>query len=210
MKNKGVLHILIITIALALFSCAGESSDANNDVASTEAFKESDDITSEVFEELEQPNTELTKEQIEAFELRAIQKFEDFTDYLEIISDPNIEDDLLHHSNMLVEELFINDSITNNSMGLIWSYALFNKNKTDSLRSTKQNWPEIAIKTKSIEFINHLTQDSLSEYKGIMKTSYILNGKRMNTKIDVHIVNIDKLFGDKKQTVKEVRLGNIY
>ena len=94
MKNKSILHILIIAIAFALYSCAGEGSSNDNAVSTTESSKMSKGIPTEILTELERPKTELTDEQLKAFELRAIQKFEDFTDYIKLISDPDVDQNL--------------------------------------------------------------------------------------------------------------------
>lgn len=210
MMSKHLSYIIPTLVALILYSCAGESMDKN--VAATESAKIDDDISEEFFSGIEEPNTELTSEQLEAFQLRAIQKFYDLTDYMEIISDPGIEEDLIEHSLNLVEELFINDSITKSSTGIIWNYAFFNSANGDSLSRTPliKQWPQIFIKTKTIEFITPLELDSSNKYSGTMKASFIINGKKATNNIGVHLVEIEKFFGDSSQFITEVRLGNIY
>ncbi len=209
MKNN-FLNIILCCMALVIYACAGDSATENDSVAiPTESAKEESDV---IYTELEEQSTELTSEQKEAFQLRAIQKFHDLTDYLEIISDPAIEEDLVEHSRNLTEELFINDSIAKSSTGLIWLYALFNSENADSLnRHPKINhWPQIFIKTKNIEFITPLEVDSTNKYNGVMKAIFIVNGKKINNNIDVHLIEIEKFFGDSSQFITEVRLGNIY
>ena len=184
MKNNELLHILIISVAVVLFSCAGESRNEDSSNATTESTK----ISNDILVELETPNTKLTNEQLQAFEVRAIQKFQDFTDYVKIISTNDVEKELINHSLNLMHEIFINDSTE-----MPFKFHL----KTN-------------IKIKKIKFSTPLMIDSIGSFNGIMEASLIINGKRAIKKIDIHLVKIEKTFGDNKQYINEVRLGNIY
>ena len=215
MMNSRLIHIALIAFTSLLYSCAGESKDANMMASPTESAKATNDIPQEFFTELEDTSKKLTQEQLEAFELRAIQKFQDFTDYLEIISDKNVDTNLINHSLNLVEELFINDSVTIPSSDNILGYETLDREQA-LLMQYLYDIPnihhplEFNIKTKSIIFSTPLKLDSTRKYNGILEASLIINGKKWNKNIDVHLIEVKKDFGKNSQTIKEVRLGNIY
>jgi hypothetical protein len=208
MKNKLFLNSTII-LALLFFSCAGESKDENISFTETEPKNNIDVGSKEIFTELENPNTEFTSEQLEAFQLRAIQKFQDFTDFIKMISDNKIDKDLREHSIQLSTELFISDSI------LITDSSLINKSESivtliNFLKRIKPRSKPITAKTSLIEFIQPLTKDSSNFYTGVMDAVILIKGKNKNINIDVKVVEIQKEFGDSSQTTMDVRLGNIY
>jgi hypothetical protein len=216
--NNQLLHIIFFLFALVLFSCASENNDKKVSTTPAESTIMKNAVTTEVFTELEEPNAELTSEQLKAFELRAIQKFEDFTDYVAIISNPKVKHDLVNHSLILVQDLFINDSIFLSDSLLINHFTLVSNKEPYrqylidllKLESVSAREPKITIQTKFINFLVPLTKDSINNYFGIMDASIMINGKKSIEKIDVHLLKIQKKFGDSIQDIMEVRLGNIY
>ncbi|MBL4594670.1 MAG: hypothetical protein JKX68_12775 [Flavobacteriales bacterium] len=209
MMNKLLLNITTIFFILVLFSCAGE--DMKNDNISTETAKSTTtetDEPKEIISVLERGDAELTSEQKEAFQLRAIQKIEDFIDYLRIISDPKVNNDLKEHSYQLALGLFINDStffsdsaITNPSNSIFL---------TDYLTKMKSRKNPFTVNIKNIQFSEKLELDSLNIYKGSMIMSLGIKQKTVVKNIDVHLLEIQKIFGDSTLAIMEVRLGNIY
>ncbi len=208
MRNK--LNIIIILLGSLLFSCAGDSmKDDAISTSNTESLKIEKDEPKEISLTLEEQIVELTTEQKEAFQLRAIQKFKDFTDYVKIISNPDVADDLKNHSILLTKELF---SLNTNS-------------ETDSTLQVKYNETTLPLYLKLLEsktkivnmipkevsFTKELQMDSTgTNYSGKMTTLILINGKKTTKNIEVHLVEILKQFGDSSQTITEIRLGNIY
>ena len=200
---------MIVLVAFKLFSCAGESSNEDASYLTIESDKTSNDISEETLTELEEPNTDLTSEQLEAFELRAIQKFYDFTDFVKMISNNQIDKDLREHSIQLSTDLFINDSV------LITDSSLIDKSESsvtlaNFLNRIKPRSTPISVKTTSIEFAQNLTKDTNNIYTGSMYAIVLVNGKTKKINIVVELVEIQKEFGNNSQTITDVRLGNIY
>ena len=212
MMNKQFLHIILI--AIVLYSCAAESKDENTSASPAESAKTAGDRGGGIFTELEKDNEELTTEQLEALQLRAIQKFQDFTDYLKIISDNDVDDDLKKHSVQLALDLFINDTITisnSDMLSNVDSSKITTTSLTAFIDSIHQDTGSlIFITVNTNKFIQPLTIDSTNNYTGIIESSFLVNGKETIKKIDVHLIDIQKEFGETNQTILEVRLGNIY
>ena len=216
MKSKFLLNITTI-LTLALFSCAGENKDENISFTSTKSVMDSDDVTKEIFTELENPSTELTEEQLMAFESRAIQKFKDFTDYIKILYNPKVDDNMTKHSLNLALELFKNDSILIKDTNLIESFADVHHIGQPiyiidflNLLYFELHKKTIQVKVKSIELVKPLILDSTNSYNGLMKASLIIENERINLQVDIHLAKIQKDFGENSQSIMEVRLGNIY
>lgn len=208
MMNRKLLHIILIAIILALSSCAGESQDKSARTNVNESAKMSDDFSEEVFTELENPNAELAAEQLEAFQLRAIQKFQDFLDYLKIISNPDVDNDLKEHSLQLAIELFMNDStLITDSIITVSIDGIILK---DYLEKIKSNKNPIFIGIEKIGFSEPLELDSLNNYKGKIEVSLKIKESAINKKVAVYLIQIEKSFGQHEVNINEVKLGNIY
>ena len=213
MMNRKFLHIILI--AIVLYSCAGESKDENTLAIPTESAKKADDLGGgEIFTELEKDNEALTTEQLEALQVRAIQKFQDFTDYIKIISDNDVDDNLKNHSVQLALDLFINDTITISSSDI---YENLDTNASTTISLAKfvntlahSSGLQIFITIKTSKFINPLRINSFNKYSGMIESTFLVNGKETSKKIDVQLIEIQKEFGENSQSIMEVRLGNIY
>ena len=205
--KKIYLYTIILSTAIILYACASKSTDENDYIA-TESTLTAKSEAKEPSLVLEEPNNKLTAEQKEAFQQRAIQKFKDFTDYTKIISDPNVDVDLKEHSFQLALELFVNDStfLTDSIIAKSTNNILLK----DFLTKIKSRKKSLFINLRTIQFSDPIELDSLNVYKGIIETSFTLKKKPITKKVEVYIITIEKEFGDKKQLVNEVRLGNIY
>jgi len=217
---KLLLHITSICGIAFLFSCAGDSMQESKVAAiateETEPAGGGNNNTS-IEISIETLPENLSKEQQKAFELRAKQKFQDFLDYVQLISNPKMNKDLITHSNKLIKELFLNDSITLADTVNAF-YIPFNLNNTPSILISDFyntnplitfNRP-LKIKTKSISFTNPLTSDSTGNYKGVMQAEIVVNKKSTLKHIDVYLIETNKQFGAEEQKTIEIKLGNIY
>ena len=213
---KNCLHIITaLFIMLVFIGCAGESK--NESVASGAMTEE--DLSAEPlpfqFNIHELPDS-LSNEQQEAFQLRAKQKFQDFLDYLKIVSNPKLDDDLVNHSEKLLKELFISDTVTFYDGDTILyemvnhnsPIKLFNSLEKDKLVSHRE---EITSKINSYKFISPLEKDTTNSlYFGKLETDIFLNKQKTIKTIDVYLIETKKQFGDTEQRTVEIKLGNIY
>ena len=210
MKNL-FLHIIIIAVSLLLYSCAGMSKDENAEIltAPTETERSASFDDAMGLEKTEEKKlAAYTAEQKEAFQLRAIQKFQDFVDYIKIISNRKVDDGLKEHSIQLSTDLFINDSTLVNDSILNNTTKPIILNRF--LTNIQTNNKPIYIKVKSIAFTTPIASDSLNSYKGNIEAKLRFYGNDVTKNIEVYIVEIKKDFGDNTQVINEVRLGNIY
>lgn len=144
----------------------------------------------------------LSTEQQKAFQLRAKQKFQDFSDYLEILSDKKVNRDLKQHSYKLTMDLFINDSTT----------IIINQEKKiqillkEYLTLLMKNKEPQKFNYKNIQFTENLKRDSLFNYSGTIT----FEAKNTSKTIDVYLIETKKQFGVEEQNTIEIKLGNIY
>ena len=203
--NKYFLIITILTFVL-LFSCAEQSMEKSNTEVIGNAVKETG-VIEELFSELEEEKAELNTEQLAAFEQRAIQKLEDFTDYVAIISNPQTNKALKIHSLNLSLELFKNDSITIEYPPITGENNLTVKAFLIKIKMDKHL---LKAKIKSVKISKPLTLDSLNNYSGLITTTIKIGTNKVDKNITIHLISTKKKFGKKIQTINEIRLGNIY
>ncbi|OFY97308.1 MAG: hypothetical protein A3K10_10525 [Bacteroidetes bacterium RIFCSPLOWO2_12_FULL_31_6] len=208
---KLILHITIFPTLLLLYSCANESQDRNTmtkaaatEVESASQFEEDMGLEKKV----NSKNLLLTTEQKEAFQLRAIEKFEDFIDYIKIISDQKIDYELKQHSINLALELFISDStLFTDSILTDTTEAVPLKSFLTTIQANKN---PILITIESIKFISPIAADSLFDYQGNMEVILNLHGKKLTKNVNVYLVEKKKVFGTINKEITEIGLGNIY
>lgn len=214
---KNGLHIITaLFIMLVFIGCAGDSK--NEFVASGTMAEE--DLSAEPipfqFNIHELPDS-LTKEQQNAFQLRAKQKFQDFLDYLKIISDPKVDADLVTHSKQLMTELFINDTVsiidTNNLLYVPfnpsnYSPVLINDLYTSNPLITFKR--PIRINSEFLTFNEPLKKDSTGIFKGKMEVQIKTKKAKSIKSINFYLIETNKQFGNEKLKTVEVKLGSIY
>ncbi len=217
---KPLLHITTVCCITLLFSCANDNMQESKVAAiATEEAEPAAGGNSKYAAadfEIETLPESLSSEQQEAFQLRAKQKFQDFTDYLKIISNPKMDEDLKKHSQKLLVELFLSDSTTFSDSTNAF-FIPFNPSKTTILLTDFYNTNSpitikklLKVNSKSISFTNPIAKDSNNTYLGIMQADLIVNKKATTKTIEVYLVEIDKQFGETTQKAIEIKLGNIY
>ncbi|PJB15171.1 MAG: hypothetical protein CO118_04800 [Flavobacteriales bacterium CG_4_9_14_3_um_filter_32_8] len=207
--RKLISNIIVFYTLLLLYSCASESQDRNNMTTATEAESASqfnEDISLE--KKMNVKNTLLTTEQKEAFQLRAIEKLEDFIDYLKIIADQKIDSELKQHSISLALELFINDStLFTDSILADTTEAIPLKSFLTTIQTNKT---PILVTIEAIKFTVPITADSLFNYQGNMEVILNIDGKKITKNVNVQLVEKNKKFGTINKEITEIGLGNIY
>ncbi len=190
------LNIILSVLALVIYSCAGESSYQNDNTV-IEATKTEGEVKEETFRALEDSKVNFTDEQLKAFETRAIQKFYDFTDYVKILSDPNIAIDLKKQAKLSAMELFKIDSLNMDSSQM----PHFNSVSISSyLGLIELSDKSVHIIPKNVVVSKGLKLDATEViYSGVIESTLIMNGKKEKYKIDIHLIEIEKKFGDASQ-----------
>jgi hypothetical protein len=214
---KNSLHIITALFIILIFiGCAGESK--NESLVSGAMVEE--DLSAEPlpfeFNIYELPDS-LTNEQQTAFQLRAKQKFQDFLDYLKIVSNPELDDDLVNHSEKLLKELFISDTVTfYDGDTILYGTIDSNNNPIELFSFLKKgilvsHREEITSKINSYRFVSPLEKDTTNNlYFGKLETDIIINKQKTIKTIDIYLIETKKQFGDTEQRTVEIKLGNIY
>ena len=213
---KHIIYIINFCFILGLVSCAGKSKQGDFAAAPLEESKSIGGNGVEFTEELninKLPN-KLSKEQEEAFDLRSKQKFQDFLDYLKIVSNPKIDEGLAKHSEELLKELFISDTVT-----------IFDNDSTFYIRTEQINEPirlfdylkrvsqkeELTSKSFNVFFIEPLRFDSVkNNYTGKLTAEILINHKHTIKNVEISLIETTKQFGDTELKSIEIKLGNIY
>lgn len=209
---------ILLLFAFVLIGCMNKSSNEDMNVAASVEMEPAASNNKDIADELivsELP-IELSEDQQKAYQLRAQQKFQDFLDYLKIVSDPKIDKGLVKHSENLIKDLFINDTVTFYDGDTIL-YEMIDHNNPlplfDYIENVKivSHREAITSKIKTAEFVKPLKKDSTDNfYNGKLQTEIILNQKSVTKIVDIYLVETTKQFGDTEQKTVEVKLGNIY
>jgi|GEM_PF-3171280 len=183
---------ILVVFAFVLIGCMNKSGNEDMNVAASAGMESVASNNKDVADELivaELP-LELNEDQQKAYQLRAQQKFQDFLDYLKIVSDPNLDKGLVKHSEELMKELFISDTLN--------YYSLDSVIVPDS-------------RVKNLTFITPLQKDSLYDYfTGKLQVNMFIGKMDTSFIVNTHLIETNKQFGDTEQKTVEVKLGNIY
>ena len=209
---------ILVVFTFVLIGCMSKSGNEDMNVSASAGMESAANNNKDISDELivsELP-MELSEEQQKAYQLRAQQKFQDFLDYLKIVSDPKIDKGLIKHSEKLMKELFISDTVTFYDGDTIL-YEMIDHNNPlplfDYIEDAKMvsHREAISSKIKITEFIKPLQKDSTDNlYVGKLQTEIILNKKSTTKTVDIYLVETTKNFGDTEQKTIEIKLGNIY
>ncbi len=132
----------------------------------------------------------LNSQQKELFGKRAIQKLEDYYNYVEIISNKNYDAALRDHAKTLASELFLDKKNT----GLI----------LDSISSTPSDSSAVSINNIAIKSIPKMINDSL--YKGSLMFEEKVHNKIQARYTGFIIKKVTKNFGQEQSLVWETYL----
>ncbi|MCB0400495.1 MAG: hypothetical protein KDD41_00275 [Flavobacteriales bacterium] len=209
-------RITYLTMMLFLLACAGE---ARYDELITESASEMEEPVQEEVPAGMMPEVipqELSHEEQDAYQLRAKQKFQDFCDYLKILTDKRINNDLQQHARKMIRELFVSDTVKLSGADSVFFSTTDSlteiplKELIDLPYETIPGQLPLVIHLKSMDFSSPLQSDSQIGYRGRLTVTFTAHQKSHQKNIDVFLVETTKQFGEYSEGTIEVKLGNIY
>lgn len=154
---------------------------------------------------------------IRAYEASAVQKLNDFADYLRIISDTTLDMKFRQHAAGLVKGLFITDKIEINYCGMTCPESDFNSLELLISQSLSENI-SCQVNPLQITVSKPFVYQNDSTYIGNLSfiNSYIPSGSRdtsetesLSLVIDIYLVKKLRSFGEDRIRVWDVYLGDI-
>ncbi len=170
--------------------------------------------------QLEQTFTtkKLSSFQLKGFEARAIQKIRDFGDYISLLSNKDYDLKLRKQAIQMFEGLFQNKTVVINNP----EKELINSKKTDieaySKAILESKYSEVKVKIIDIQLTEQLQPVKNNTYKGIIsfkqknqyfKDKSLINSNTKTKQVEILLVKTTKNFGNKKEQVWNVFLGEI-
>jgi hypothetical protein len=161
---------------------------------------------------------ELTKTTLQAFEIKATEKLIDFSDFLNLYSDKEIDDTLKDQVRQMISELFISENVR---MKISLSPEANKKGlKLSEFFMTEftQDYDSINFRIDSINVLQPLRRKDELCYAGILGFSLTINGfsssavnfkQTQALKVEMMVVKVEKSFGADTLNVWKVFLGNM-
>ena len=211
---KRYLFVFCALLAYLLFcskSCQSPESDSFEN-PELEIAKIKDSIKNEFESE------DLTKTALQAFEMKATEKLVDFSDFLNLYFDKEIDDTLKTQVRQMISELFISENVR---MKISLSPEANKKGvKLSEFLMTEftQDYDSINFRIDSINVLKPLrSRDDLC-YSGILGFSLTINGfsssavnfkQTQALKVEMMVVKVEKSFGSDTLQIWKVFLGNM-
>jgi hypothetical protein len=148
-----------------------------------------------------------------AFEQRAIQKLQDLKDYIEILSDPQIDTVFKNQASEMAGDLF--SSKDNNIAFPLIENSDIEPLKIDSFFITLKNsaYGKLTLEIHNTSVINKIEKLGNSEYNGAIQFRlFVLTGQKtykMDMRCKIIVKKVKKEFGKESKQVWEVFLGDI-
>jgi len=211
---KRYLFVFCALLAYLLFcskSCESPKSDSFEN-PELEIAKIKDSIKNEFESE------DLTKTTLQAFEMKATEKLVDFSDFLNLYSDKEIDDTLKVQVRQIISELFMSE---NSSIKIVLSHMAKGKGmKLNEFLMTDftQIYDSINYHVDSTKVLQPLRRKDELCYAGILGFSLTINGFSSSAvnfkqtealKIEMMVVKVEKTFGADTLNVWKVFLGNM-
>jgi hypothetical protein len=161
---------------------------------------------------------ELTKTTLQAFEIKATEKLIDFSDFLNLYSDKEIDDTLKDQVRQMISELFISENVR---MKISLSPEANKKGlKLSEFFMTEftQDYDSINFRIDSINVLQPLRRKDELCYAGILGFSLTINGfsssavnfkQTQALKVEMMVVKVEKSFGSDTLQIWKVFLGNM-
>lgn len=140
------------------------------------------------------------------FEQRAVQKVNDFADYLKILSDTTYEDVFRQQALEMANGLFRDGSISDAG----FAPTVFGEKISVFLNEIYNNpsgkW---AVKVENVRISKAFTKSSTDTFEAICAYDQWINGEHSQKKISVVLTKVTKSFGTERKKVWEVFLKDI-
>lgn len=217
--NRRYWYISTLWIALNMWTCAAPYRE--EEAAQSEVLEEfipitqnAEEATEEAMDEPEmatESDMRLPLEQLNAFEIRTMQKLEDYADYFGIISNREYDKSLRKHAVELVVSSFVEDASVKNlllegeEMDMNSFFKAMSRNKFGTM----------TMGIKNIRIAQPLILLDEQRHKGVLTFEQHLSMEDGSTvtstkQVDIWLIRTEKSFGDDLQWIWEPRLGNIY
>lgn len=217
MRKFQTYHIGFTLVLLVFIgSC---SAPLNQDAASESAVYENEAmdeavITDSIFvtsENLKQKDmlglsdSLLKKENLEAFEKRAIQKLYDLADFIQIISNPEYDKSFRKEAAKQAEENFIKEDV---DLACLFNDTSFTTIK-DLLKHSDQTVEGIFLTVNKPQIKEELSLSDENLYTGKISFTFESKTGTETALCDIILTKKHKLFGNKKESIWTIGLGNI-
>lgn len=200
-KYAGIRFPHILILIMLLYSCATTHRDKllEDMVEAKESMPESERLEAQFTSE------RVSADELEAFETRALQKLQDFSDYVNLIADPKIDSLFREQAIRQALALFVS---TNTPV------VLHDKKETvaDLLHHLRHSRKSPNYTIQNIEILHRLQPTANQQYRGILSFQQTLsqeNAPAITRQADISVKKVEKIFGEKKEWVWEVFLAGI-
>jgi hypothetical protein len=191
----------MLMLAMLLCACATTHRDKlmEDMVEARESMPESESLEAQFTSE------RISLDELAAFETRAQQKLQDFSDYVNLIADPTIDSLFREQATRQALSLFAS---TNTLV------VLHDKKETvaDLLYHLRRSGESPSYIIQSIEILHHLQPTANQQYRGTLSFQQMLsqeNAPAITRQADIRVKKVEKTFGEKKEWVWEVFLAGI-
>ncbi len=195
---------LLLLFLLTAEDCSEQTAELSYEERKTAMFQ---DIENDFAE------NELMPEVLSAFEKRSIQKLKDISDFINIYADSAFSEPFREQGRIMIEQNFQN----HRNVQTFYTNFGFNEDSVKSILYSNQKQGIVKVKIGSVVISEHLKLESDSKYFGKIHfvielfTSTNVNNKiiigKYPAQIEILATKVDKYFGDKRENVWEIFLG---
>ncbi len=178
-----------ILIGILTYGCAVGDRDTRS-AESTEQLVKSPSIDEDIERAMLDPDA------VNAFELQSIDKFHDLLSYLKVTADTSLNQLLRDEAQAAIDVLFINPEGSK-------SIALTQNEKDKATRQLTSD----ANSIKEIIFATPFRQLRPQVFAG--EITYLIKESDSKTTLNVYLLRFEKLFGEEKHLVWEIKFGHI-
>lgn len=147
-----------------------------------------------------------SKEKLTSFEQRAVQKLQDFVNYLEIISNPEYDIVFRNQAKSMAESLFRDGKISENNLAPSIENMEINNFLT---RLSENEFGEIAPAIQNVKVLLHFQETKASFFRATLSFDLFIKENSSNKTATVILTKITKQFGEQQKEVWEVFLEHI-
>lgn len=208
------LFIFIAMLAYLVLSSKSCGSDEKNDTAK----KEAELAKTKVNIKNEFESDDLSKKSLKAFEVKAKQELVDFSDYLGICSDKQVDESFQSQARQMILDMFVSDSIRINSLMfneqdgknlLIEEFLDLNSSFDNNSMAFTFDSITVARPLRRVDDLNYKGSLSFSRRLKACSISDTVLSDPVRMEAEVFVSKVYKLFGTDTLQVWGVFLGDI-